>query len=176
MFLGLCIVISFSASQLYAGQTLSLKGTIFEQAGNEYDVDPVLLYSIALVESAVDTPGKAGFVNPFPWTLRTDKPYYGSTREQAEKELLRLLENRKSVDVGLMQVNTKWHGHRVKNPLDLLDPLTNVRVAAAILSEQIDKAKDAETAVGRYHSFNPERARWYAQHVLRIYTLIKKRD
>lgn len=155
------------------GSTVSeIRGSVFEIAGNEYNVDPVLLYSVALVESAVD--GKKGFIKPSPWTLRTSVPYYGKSREETEKELLRLLKKRRSIDVGMMQINTRWHSHRVNRITDLLDPLTNVRVAAQILSENISRyPKDAALAVGRYHSADPIRARRYANYVFRVYTAIK---
>ena len=169
----MCILISFYEEEAFSGQKFSLEGTVFEIAGKEYDVDPALLYSVALVESAIDASDGDGFINPFPWTLRSDKPFYAKNRAEAEEELLRLLKTRKSVDVGLMQINTKWHGTKVAKPTELLDPLTNVRIGAQILSEQIDKTNDAELAIGHYHSFDPKRARWYARHVLRVYSRLK---
>ncbi|WP_443743356.1 lytic transglycosylase domain-containing protein [Sutterella sp.] len=142
-----------------------------------YDIDPALLYSISIVESAVDDPTRSGYLKPSPWTLRTSTPFYAASRREAEVELLRLLRLGRSVDVGMMQVNTRWHGHRVKDPLDLLDPLVNVRVAAEILSEQMRRyPKDAALAVGHYHSADSKRARWYARHVMRIYTNIKTQE
>ena len=152
----------------------NVQGSIFEKAGKEFNVDPVLLYSIAVVESAVDAPNQRGYIQPSPWTLRTSKPYYAKSRQEAEEQLNRLLKTTRSIDVGMMQVNTRWHGHRVKEPKDLLDPLTNVRVAAQILSEQIARHPyDAALAIGNYHSSRPDRARWYARHVLRLYTNLK---
>lgn len=151
----------------------SLKDSVFEKAGMEYNVDPVLLYSIALVESAIDAPEK-GFLKPSPWTLRTNKPYYAKSKQEAEALLDRLIQTNKSIDVGMMQINLKWHGHRVKSPKELLDPLTNVRTGAQIISEQIKRyPKDAALAVGNYHSSRPDRARWYSRHVLRVYTNLK---
>lgn len=157
-----------------ASAAFTLEGSVFEQAGREYNVDPLLLYSIAVVESAVDVPGKKGFLTPSPWTLRTSKPLYASSREEAEALLKRELKRRRSVDVGLMQINTLWHGHRVADPLELLDPLTNVRVAAQIVSELIRRyPKDAAKAIGNYHSSEPYRSAWYARHVLRVYSNLK---
>lgn len=151
----------------------SLKDSVFEKAGMEYNVDPILLYSIALVESAIDAPEK-GFLKPSPWTLRTNKPYYAKSKQEAEALLDHLIQTNKSIDVGMMQINLKWHGHRVKSPKELLDPLTNVRTGAQIISEQIKRyPKDAALAVGNYHSSRPDRARWYARHVLRVYTNLK---
>ena len=42
-------------------------------------------------------------------------------------------------------------------------------------AEQFDRySDDAERAVGSYHSSDPERSRWYARHVLRVYTELQK--
>lgn len=168
-------VVALAVSTTASAQLDPLDKQIFETAGQEFNVDPLLLYSIAIVESAAEIPSKKGYVKPSPWTLRTEKPFYATNRREAEIELVRLLKTTNSVDVGMMQINTRWHGHRVSHPVDLLDPLTNVRVAAQILSEQIDRyPNDAAMAVGKYHTSDPERAQWYARHVLRVYTFIKR--
>lgn len=170
-------VVGLSLGASLHAHTASLSGTIFDQAGKEFNVDPVLLYSVALVESAVVSPEKKDHIRPSPWTLRTNKPFYGASKEEAKKELLKQLKTKQSVDIGLMQINSKWHGHRVESITDLLDPLTNVRVAAQILSEHINRyPKDAVKAIGSYHTADPARGRWYASHVLRVYTAIKERE
>lgn len=169
--------VSLVASPTFAAVDLS--GTVFETVGSRYHIDPKLLYSISLVESAVKADTKSGkefMVQPSPWTLRTRrKPYYAQSREDAEKLLLKLLQVNKSVDIGLMQINSRWHAHRVKNVTDLLDPETNVSVAAAILSELIDRYPDnALEVIARYHSGQPARGTWYAKHVLRVYENVSK--
>lgn len=171
------LILSLSAGIVISARAFAfdLTGTIYETAGAEFDIDPVLLYSVALVESAADTEDGSDTISPYPWTLRSDKPFYGKTRKEAEAELARILKRGSSVDVGLMQVNTRWHGHRVKNPADLLDPLTNVRTGAAILSERLRATpKDAIKAIATYHSFDPDRGEWYARHVLRVWSRLKK--
>lgn len=157
-------------------QALDLKGTVFEKAGRLYDVDPDLIYSISLVESAVtsETLGN-DFIQPSPYALRTDKPYYPKTRKDAERQLRALLKKNRSVDVGLCQINIMWHGHRVSKYADLLDPQINANVAAKILSECIDRyPNDAVAAIGAYHTSDPARANRYARAVLRIYTKVKE--
>ena len=173
---------SLAAVSLFASPTMAaidLSGTVFETVGSRYHIDPKLLYSISLVESAVKADTKSGkefMVQPSPWTLRTRrKPYYAQSREDAEKLLLKLLQVNKSVDIGLMQINSRWHAHRVKNVTDLLDPETNVSVAAAILSELIDRyPNNALEVIARYHSGQPARGTWYAKHVLRVYENVSK--
>lgn len=175
-------LLTLAAVSLFASPTFAavdLSGTVFETVGSRYHIDPKLLYSISLVESAVKADTKSGkefMVQPSPWTLRTRrKPYYAQSREEAEKLLLKLLQVNKSVDIGLMQINSRWHAHRVKNITDLLDPETNVSVAAAILSELIDRYPDnALEVIARYHSGQPARGTWYAKHVLRVYENVSK--
>lgn len=175
-------LLTLAAVGLFASPSFAavdLSGTVFETVGCRYHIDPKLLYSISLVESAVKADTKSGkefMVQPSPWTLRTRrKPYYAQSREDAEKLLLKLLQVNKSVDIGLMQINSRWHAHRVKNITDLLDPETNVSVAAAILSELIDRYPDnALEVIARYHSGQPARGTWYAKHVLRVYENVSK--
>ena len=43
---------------------------------------------------------------------------------------------------GLMQVSTKWHGHRLLPGEDIMDPAVNIRVAAEYLVELFERYKD----------------------------------
>lgn len=144
-----------------------LTGTVFEDAANAYGLDPTLIYAVALAESAK---GKAGMVAPHPFTLRSkDGAFYG-TKNEAEAELSRILNNNnKMVDVGLMQINIHWNGKGVE-PLSLLDARTNVMHGAKILAQTIASSpNDLELGVGRYHHWNDvERSRNYGKRVLAI--------
>lgn len=156
---------------------LNLGGTVFDFAGKKYEIDPALIYSIAIVESAVVSEQGRDFVNPSPLALRTNKPYYPKTRTEAERLLKNLLKKNKSVDVGLCQVNTMWHGYRVTKLIDLLDAQINANVAAKVISENIERyPNDILMAIGSYHTQNRVRARKYARLVLRVYTKLKEED
>ncbi|CAM5558612.1 transglycosylase SLT domain-containing protein [Eoetvoesiella caeni] len=162
----LSVLFCYSAS----ASALDLSGTIFEKAGKAVGIDPPLIYSIALAESAYGQ-GK-GRLSPHPWTLRTKTATYADTRIEAEAVLKSYLDSgRKLVDVGLMQINVRWNGHRVGSPLELLDPYTNVLVGAQILAEAIGSSpKDLELGIGRYHNWDDDaRARNYGARVLAIY-------
>lgn len=50
--------------------------------------------------------------------------------------------NKAGTCFGLMQVSTKWHGHRLGNGEDIMDPGTNIRVAAEYLQELFERYKD----------------------------------
>ena len=167
----------FSAPVL-AAEGFSLKDTLYERVGTEANLDPVLLYALTGVESAGEAGGKGVYMRPYPWTLRyAGRPFYGKTRKDAEDELKRILASRRNanVDIGIAQINAVWHGHRVKNLLDLLDPYTNLRVAADILNECLARyPRDAFRAIGAYHSGDKKKAERYARFVVRLYTNLKE--
>lgn len=146
-------------------------GEQWRQAGQAHGVNPILLYAVALAESA--TPQGAGQVSPWPYALRTGATaHYPPDIESAGALLATLLDNEsaRTLDIGLMQINLHWHGHRVDNPAALLDGKTNLNVGAQILAEAMASApQDPALGIGRYHSWRDDRARWYGERVLSIY-------
>lgn len=155
--------------------SLDLSGTVFEKVGLEKNIDPHLLYAVALAESAYSPVKNARGAAPYPWTLRLpNKPIYAPSKAHATEELFKVLKYTSSVDVGLMQINWRWHKHRVKRPEDLLDPLTNVRIGADILLENIRRSpSDLVAALGRYHSHSVKKRNQYGLTVYYIYDQIK---
>jgi hypothetical protein len=155
----------------------NITGTDFEEVALKHGLDPVLLYSVALAESASGRGDDN--ISPWPWTLRTlEGPFYALTQEQASIRLQELIKEKgpdASIDIGFMQVNLFWHGHRVKDPAELLDPRTNLDTGAGILSETIRSApNDLELGIGRYHHWKDEsRTRFYGRRVLSIYQQLK---
>lgn len=167
----------FSLSISSAANAIDLRDTAFERAGYKYDVDPVLLYSVALAESARSSDEFIGKIAPWPWTLRTTTAFYENSKEDAQRKLMSIIKgtgDKTSVDVGLMQVNLKWHSHRVEDVSSLLNIETNLDIGAQILSETIRSApNDYTLGVGRYHHWkDQERARKYGSRVLSIYRKI----
>lgn len=157
-----------------SAQAFDLSNTLFETYGERVGLDPKLIYSVALAESARANEPK--LLSPHPWTLRADTAFYGKTKEEAAAQLNHLLKKTKSIDVGLMQVNVRWHGDKVAKPEDLLDPTTNMSVGANYLADMIRSTPhDLELAIGKYHvgptitNENIDRAKNYGQRVLAIY-------
>lgn len=149
----------------------ALPGEQWRIAGQTHGVDPVLLYAVALAESA--TPSGTNQVTPWPYALRADtEAHYPQDAQSASALLTTLMEaeSARTLDVGLMQINLHWHGHRVDNSADLLDGRTNLNVGAQILAEAMASApQDRALGIGRYHSWRDDRARWYGNRVLAIY-------
>lgn len=161
-------------ASLPAHASFSLSGTDWEQLAAEQQLDPLLLYAVALAESARKR-GK-GQIAPWAWTLNErGKGLYFTSRDEAASHLDQAIRSTSNVDVGIMQVNIRWNGHRVDDPRSLLDPRTNLRVGATILREALDSAPDDRVlGVGRYHSSDPSRARRYGERVLTIYRQLAK--
>ena len=158
---------------LFAGgreaRSLELHGTIWEEAANRAGVaDPLLLYAISLVEAGRSA--GSGRIAPWPWTVRTPNgPVFAESREAAEV-LLRTLPRDSNSDVGLMQVNLRHNGHLAASVEDLLDPPSNLRIAASILRRAMDSIPlDPVLGVGRYHSWTDWRAREYGTLVWTTY-------
>lgn len=170
------IALTIASTSVFSVSAFDLSGTEFELAAKRYNLDPALLYSVALAESAY-TRGDNN-VSPWPWTLRTIKqPYYALDKDEAAAQLAKLIKdkgNKASIDIGLMQINLFWHGHRVESPQDLLDPVINLNTGAKILSETIASASgDLELGIGRYHNWKDKvLLRSYGKRVLSIYNQI----
>ena len=110
-----------------------------------------------------------------PWLLRLDYPedskrLFFSSRQEALTALeqtktnasllginrpsdweIRKLDTR-SVDIGLMQINWKFHGRHFESLAQLFDPDVNVAYAAKYLKKLLAKHGSTEQAVAFYHS------------------------
>lgn len=119
-------------------------------------VDPRVLAGIAMNES--DYAGR-----PWPWTLNVaGRGYFFRSREGAYRAITYLLsQDRSDFDVGIMQVNWRYHHQRFASPWDALRPSTNIKVAESILNENYSKTHSVAQAVAYYHSANPEPGREY---------------
>jgi len=139
----------------------------YQQVADAYDLPPEVLYAVALTESArqVDSTGN---VRPWPWTLNVrGRGHFFASRREAEAALQDLLDQgRRSIDIGIMQVNWRYHRQRLGSPRLALDPYHNLRVAAEILHDCHQRRQDWWAAVGCYHAPNsPQRAARYRARV-----------
>lgn len=71
-----------------------------------------------------------------------------------------------SVDVGCMQVNTKWHGDGFPDIADMLDPVHNASYAAGFLLDLHAAHQSWDEAVKHYHSAEPRKNVVYHRRVL----------
>ncbi|MCP5408943.1 MAG: lytic transglycosylase domain-containing protein [Chromatiaceae bacterium] len=134
----------------------------------EQGVPHSLLYAVALAESGKQIESAKAF-RPWPWTLNlAGQGYFYETRSAAWQALTAWLrEGRRSIDIGLMQVNWRYHRERLGTTWQALDPYHNLRVGAAILKQCYQTRRDWWSSVGCYHApADAGRAARYRQRVV----------
>ena len=158
-----CIAILVSA-------TVGAKESIWIKAASTHDLDPVVLYALALQESRRMRPD--GTVRPWPWTLRAKGhgSLYFDTYTEAADKLIEIIESGvENVDIGMMQINWRSNGHLLPDPKQILKPENNVLLGAQILRRELDRQKgDLTNAIARYHTPSKKRGERYATSVLSI--------
>jgi soluble lytic murein transglycosylase-like protein len=135
--------------------------------GERYGVPPLVLYGVALQESA-QLFGDA--VLPWPWTLNVQGTgrRYASHAQAATSMRSLIAAGIRNIDAGLMQVNWGWHRAQLIDPVQALDPYPNIAVGAQILRAHFAQTGQWHEAIGRYHSpGNAQRAAEYARRVHR---------
>lgn len=141
--------------------------TGYQRVAMEYEVPPALLYAMALTESG-QSALTDGQYRPWPWTLNVNgKGDYYPSRQSAWTALQRVLvDERTSVDIGLMQINWRYHQTALGSSWQALDPYHNLRVAADLLRDCFNKHSHWLKSVGCYHAPNDTaRAERYSQRV-----------
>jgi hypothetical protein len=136
-----------------AGATISSPPPGYRQVASEVGVPSTLLYAVALAESG-RVVGGWRTARPWPWTLNlAGRGRYYRSRLEAYAALRQALDaGRASVDIGLMQVNWRFHRAALRDPWAALDPFFNLRAGARILRQCYQRLRDWWQAVGCYHA------------------------
>lgn len=151
---------------------ITSRRSLWSEIGKASGVDPLLLYSVALVESKALYPD--GKVAPTPWLFRVNDHLVRGDRHDVQLAMAAASQFGSAVqDVGIMQVYYPMHRDAVRDPLALLNPRTNITVAAKILRDGMHETRDRVLGVGYYHSHTPALARDYGTAVLTVYQRLK---
>jgi hypothetical protein len=151
---------------------IASRHSLWSQIGKASGVDPLLLYSVALVESKALYPD--GKIAPTPWLFRVNDHLVRGNRHDVQLAMAEASQFGSAVqDVGIMQVYYPMHRDAVRDPLTLLNPRTNITVAAKILRDGMHETHDRVLGVGYYHSHTPALARDYGTAVLTVYQRLK---
>jgi hypothetical protein len=157
-------------SQNIAASDLKLHNTLWAQIAYKHQLDPYILYAVALTESRKN--GEQNRVIPWPWAINNaGNVFIPGSQQEAEALLNQMLQQgKRNIDIGIMQVNLRWHGHRVTKPEQLLDPSTNLEIGARVLSDAIQSApNNLALGIGRYYSWKNEPAAiQYGQKVIAL--------
>jgi len=137
-----------------------------KRAEAKHGIPTGLLQSITRVESGRKM--VTGEYMPWAWTLndRGEGLFFDS--RDAALAYLRdaVAQPDHSVDVGCMQVNTKWHGEGFLDIADMLDPVHNASYAATFLLDLHAAHQSWDEAVKHYHSNEPRKNVAYHRRVL----------
>ena len=136
------------------------------RAEAQHGIPKGLLQSISRVEAGRKT--VTGEFMPWAWTLNDrGEGLFFDSREAAMRHLQdAVAAGDHSVDVGCMQVNTKWHMDGFHELGDMLDPVQNADYAAGFLLDLHEAHQSWDDAVKHYHSAEPEKHIVYHRRVL----------
>lgn len=146
-------IASALALSLAPSAALSAPKDIWDTAAAKTGIDKKDIQSICITESGIKF--NDGYRRPWPYVLNSSYgPMFFHTREKASEMLAHLISLKvKNIDVGMCQLNLAYHGHRVTNPHDLLDPVVNLNVASDYLKELMRRYNgDIVNVVAAYHT------------------------
>lgn len=162
----------------------SVTPNIYHHVAKSKRVPASLLYAIILAESQSYI-REIEATEPWPWTVNhAGKPHYFQNKIDAVIFVRGLLNDKQTnFDVGLGQLNWKFHGQRFSSIADAFDPLTNLSAAATFLRKQFerDQCVGWKGAIGCYHRPNQKenhhryRAQKYTKRVLLIWQDLDKK-
>ena len=171
------IIMSLAGTGLFAANAFAQAGKALGSLENiclsearraeaQHGIPSGLLQSITRVEAGRKT--VTGEFMPWAWTLNdAGEGLFFDSREAAMRHLeAAVAAPGHSVDVGCMQVNTKWHMEGFHNLSDMLDPVQNADYAAGFLLDLHEAHQSWDDAVKHYHSSEPGKNVAYHGRVL----------
>lgn len=156
-------IFCFNCSQVYAKNQQNVTYhkqhivSLIAKAEKENQIPPGLLAAIAKVESgtkiyALNINGVAVFKESL---------------EEASKVVNNYLAlGHTNIDLGVMQLNFRWHGAEFKSIAEMLRPENNIRYAASLLKSLRVKHGNWHKAIRYYHSAKPEHHVKYSRKVV----------
>lgn len=155
----LCLIIAYlilTSNSVFASN-LRLE-LLIEKTERRYLIPAGLLSAIAKIESgtkahALNIGGKALFASNDVEAI-----------EYIEKARVAGVKN---IDVGVMQLNYRWHGEYFANIQEMLEPQKNIEYAAIFLMRLKKRHGSWYNAIKYYHSSEPERQYTYSSKVVK---------
>lgn len=129
-----------------------------------------LLSAVSLAESG-RFDGKTRTSRAWPWTINAEgRGYYFKSKEEAIRMTQRMLDSgMRSIDIGCMQVNLRYHPDAFASLEEAFDPMTNVAYGADFLMRLHAQTGSWPTAIAYYHSQTTARGGRYFARVVRIW-------
>ena len=126
----------------------------------QYEIPVGLLGAIAKVESdtrefAVNVNGRAIYANTLAEAITIAKAQINTGRQ--------------NIDIGVMQLNWRWHGKQFSSLEEMLAPEKNIAYAAGLLGSLYRQHGNWQTAIRHYHSANLKYSRKYSRKVAMVW-------
>jgi soluble lytic murein transglycosylase-like protein len=127
------------------------------RAEKEYNIPSGLLLAVAKTESNLET-----------YALNIKgRPVFPIGKEDALKIIRQALDSGISnIDIGVAQLNYKWHQHNFSSLEAMLSPEGNIKYAASLLSRLKQEHGDWHKALCYYHSSEPAHYKKYSRKVV----------
>ena len=123
----------------------------------QYGIPSGLLEAIAFVESGINN-----------HAINVDgKPVIATNNKEALKVIADAQENGiRNIDVGVMQLNYRFHSKAFANIQEMLNPKNNIEYAAKLLIRLKKQHGTWYAAICNYHSSKPDHQRKYSYKVV----------
>ncbi len=143
---------------IYLNEDMSKIEYLIRNVEIKYNIPKGLLASIAKVESSN---------NPFAINVNGNS-YFAKDKDDAKKYILSYLRKGiRNIDIGVMQINLRWHSKEFEDLDHMLSPNSNIDYAGQLLSSLSRKyGGDWHKSVRHYHSFRPENYKKYSRKVV----------
>jgi hypothetical protein len=138
----------------YSSQQIA---SLISKAEKENQIPSGLLAAIAKLESNT----KAYALN-----INGNAVFNKSLEETSGLVKKKLAAGIKNIDLGVMQLNYRWHGDKFSNISQMLMPENNIKYAANLLKSLRNQHGTWHKAVKYYHSAKPEHHRKYSRKVV----------
>ncbi|MDP2125276.1 MAG: hypothetical protein Q8J92_12920 [Parvibaculum sp.] len=144
------------------------RATLHHETANAFP--RALLTAVSLAESG-RFDAKTRQSRAWPWTINAEgRGYYFKTKEEAVRATQRLLDSgMRSIDIGCMQINLRYHPDAFASLEDGFDPMINVAYSADFLKRLRAQTGSWPKAVAHYHSQTTARGGPYFARVIRIW-------
>lgn len=141
------------ASESYSKEQLA---SVISKAERVYKIPPGLLSAIAQVESS----NRAYAIN-----IAGNSIYAKSLSEAKRIAQKKINSGVNNMDLGIMQLNWRWHGSRFANIEEMLQSEKNIEYAAKLLKSLYLQHGNWQKAIRYYHSAKSEHNRKYSRKV-----------
>ncbi len=136
------------------------------EAQEQYGIPDNILLGIGLQEAGRT---KDGTLTVWPWSVNAEGEgrYFANASEAEAWVRQKLAAGIRSIDVGCMQINLRWHPDAFPTLQAGFDPAANADYAARFLVELKNRTGSWALAAGSYHSLTPEKRDHYLKSLRR---------